>query len=85
MYKVERKTYKGSAVLSISKTTDSGEYSVISFGLNKAKAILECQDAIKQFVEDAQNSNTNKDTINSINNLSQDQINQILGFLNNAR
>lgn len=85
MYKVERKTYKGNAVLSISKATDSGEYNVISFGLNKAKAILECQEAIKEFVEENQNSSKDKDTINNINNLSQDQINQILGFLNNAR
>ena len=85
MYRVERKTYKGNAVLSISKKTESGEYNVISFGLNKAKAVLECQEAIKQFVEETENLNKQNNNANLVNNLSQDQINQILGFINNAK
>lgn len=47
-YKVETGEFKGNKTISISKE----EKRVVSFGLKKAKAIIENYEAIKKFVEE---------------------------------
>ena len=48
-YKTETSDFKGHPTISI--TTEDGEKRVVSFGLKKAAAILECQEDIRKFVE----------------------------------
>lgn len=62
--KVTKDTYKGKNILVINRVDDSGEtldkYPVISFGLRKAKAIIENVDEIKKFIEE-ENENAPND------------------------
>lgn len=72
MFKTEIGEYKGSKTISIM----SDDRRVISFGVNKAKAILATIDEIKQFVE-----NSEKNSVD-FTNLSEDQKKLIMQFIN---
>jgi predicted transcriptional regulator len=82
MYNVDKSTYKGHPTIKISKVTDNGEYKVISFGLNKAKAILECIDAIRDFVDNTEKKNQAKSVVNA---MSSEQVNSIIGMINSEQ
>jgi hypothetical protein len=73
MFKTEIGEYKGSKTISIFVD----ERRVISFGVNKAKAILACFEDIKKFTE-----STDKNSID-LENLSEDQKKVIMQFLKN--
>ena len=73
MFKTEVGEYKGSKTLSIFVE----DRRVISFGVNKAKAILACIDQIRQFTE-----LSDKNSIN-LENLSEEQRKAIEQFLRN--
>lgn len=72
MFKTEIGEYKGSKTISIM----SDDRRVISFGVNKAKAILASIDDIKKFVE-----NSEKNSVD-FTNLSEDQKKLIMQFIN---
>ena len=71
MFKTEVGEFKGNKTLSIF----SGDRRVISFGLNKAKAIIACIDEIKKFSEATDNGSINLDS------LSEDQKRLIMQFI----
>lgn len=71
MFKTEVGEFKGNKTLSII----SGDRRVISFGLNKAKAIIACIDEIKKFSEATDNGSINLDS------LSEDQKRLIMQFI----
>jgi len=50
--KVERKNFKGNPILSIVDDSNEQFQTKISFGLKKAKMILENIDEIKKFIKD---------------------------------
>ena len=71
MFKTEVGEFKGNKTLSII----SGDRRVISFGLNKAKAIVACIDEIRKFSETSDSSSINLDS------LSEDQKRLIMQFI----
>jgi hypothetical protein len=72
-YSTEINQYKGHNILAIK---DSNGKIVLSFGIKKAKAILECLEEVKEFVNAGGKSNK----IN-LNDLSKEQIDSILGMI----
>lgn len=71
MFKTEIGEYKGSKTISLI----SGDRRIISFGINKAKAIIACIDEIKQFAQSTDNNSID------LENLSEDQKKVIMQFL----
>lgn len=59
MFKTEVGEFKGNKTLSII----SGDRRVISFGLNKAKAIVACIDEIRKFSEATDTGSINLDSL----------------------
>lgn len=72
MFKTEIGEFKGSKTISIF----ADDRRVISFGVNKAKAILACLEDIKRFTETADKGSINLD------NLSEEQKKAVMQFLN---
>lgn len=71
MFKTEVGEFKGNKTLSII----AGDRRVISFGLNKAKAIVACIDEIRKFSEATDSGSINLDS------LSEDQKRIIMQFI----
>lgn len=72
MFKTEVGEYKGSKTLSIM----SDDRRIISFGINKAKAILASIDEIRQFVESSEKNSVD------FSNLSEEQKKLVMQFIN---
>jgi len=51
-YRTDVGEFKGNKIIQIWDDVDCGDYPVVSFGVKKAKAILDCIDDIKKFVSD---------------------------------
>ena len=71
MFKTEVGEFKGNKTFSIT----SGDRRIISFGLNKAKAIVACIDEIIKFSKSSSSEST------SLESLPEDKIKSILQFL----
>lgn len=74
MFKVETSEFKGHKTISI---VDGYDRRVISFGLNKAKAILACVSEIQSFVD------SNKSNELDLNGLTDDQKELVMKFIKN--
>ena len=72
MFKTEVGEYKGSKTLSIM----SDDRRIISFGINKARAILASIDEIRQFVEGSEKNSVD------FSNLSDEQKKLVTQFIN---
>jgi hypothetical protein len=72
MFKTEISEFKGHKTICI---VDSYDRRVISFGVNKAKAIIACIDHIRDFVD-----NSKSDTID-LSSLSEEQKKVIMQFI----
>jgi|688.fasta_scaffold1657613_1 hypothetical protein len=72
MFKTEVGEYKGSKTLSIM----SDDRRIISFGINKAKAILASIDEIRQFVEGSEKNSVD------FSSLSEEQKKLVMQFIN---
>jgi hypothetical protein len=74
MFRTEVGEYKGHKTISIF----SDDKFVVSFGVNKAKAILEVLDDVREFVEKNQSKNSSKINFDS---LTEDQKKAIMQFI----
>jgi hypothetical protein len=68
--------FKGNKTITI----NNGDRRVITFGITKAKAIIESIDAIKEFVANNDNTKNSNDLTINLDNLTEDQKSLILSL-----